>query len=68
MDFQKLFNYMSKQHDLTLVESEMFDIIEICKDILEEYRKVYVKEVQGKASSKEVKRLKKEIELKEKER
>lgn len=33
MSYQELFNYMSDQHGLTLLESEMFDIIEIVRKI-----------------------------------
>ena len=34
MNFQELFDHMSEQHGLTLTESEMIDILLICRDIL----------------------------------
>jgi ABC-type sugar transport system ATPase subunit len=33
MYYQKLFNYMSNEHGVILLESEMQEIIEICDDI-----------------------------------
>lgn len=33
MNYQKLFDYMSKAHNVTLLESEMQNIVKICIDL-----------------------------------
>lgn len=33
MDYQELFDHMAEQHDLTLLQTEMQEIISICKRI-----------------------------------
>ena len=36
MNYTKLFNYMSKEHGITLLESDMIEIVNIVNDMKEE--------------------------------
>ena len=38
MDYQKLFDYMAKEHNVTLLESEMQHIVNLCEDINSEQK------------------------------
>jgi hypothetical protein len=35
MEYQKLFEYFSNEHDLILLQTEMQDIVEIVREIIE---------------------------------
>lgn len=38
MDYQKLFDYMTKEHNVTLLESEMQHVVDLCEEINSEQK------------------------------